>query len=225
MGRAFLFDLDGTLVDSERENAASIAAVLGPLGRQLSDEEMGFVVGHGWREIYQQLVAGGGTAGLSFEELKERACEAKERICEGTGLAVLPGAVEFVRRAAQHGQCAVVSGSSRREIAWVLGQLDLGGEIPFFVGAEDVARGKPAPDGYLAASKQLKIPPRACTVFEDSRAGIAAAKAAGMTCVALAAGNFLGQDQSDADLRVQSFLSLGDRLWESENVATPKAVK
>jgi HAD superfamily hydrolase (TIGR01509 family) len=216
MARAFLFDLDGTLVDSERENAASIAAVLGPLGRQLSDEEMGFVVGHGWREIYQKLAAGGGTAGLSFDELKERASEAKERICAGTGLSVLPGAVEFVQRAAKQGRCAVVSGSSRREIAWVIGQLGLGEELPFFVGAEDVSRGKPAPDGYLAASKHLKVPPRACTVFEDSSAGIAAAKAAGMTCIALAAGNFLGQDQSDADLRVQSFLSLGDRLWDDE---------
>src|SRR5579883_2243512 len=72
MVRAILFDLDGTLVDTERENAESIAVVLGARGRPMSDEERRFVVGHGWREIYEHLVAGGGVD-LSFEQLKEAA--------------------------------------------------------------------------------------------------------------------------------------------------------
>jgi beta-phosphoglucomutase-like phosphatase (HAD superfamily) len=49
--RAVLFDLDGTLVDSERQNAESVARALARRGRALSDEERELVIGHGWREI------------------------------------------------------------------------------------------------------------------------------------------------------------------------------
>lgn len=210
--RAFFFDLDGTLVDTERENAESIARVLGRRGRSITDEERAFVVGHGWREIYAALVAGGGVT-LGFEELMEAAAEEKERLCDGAGLRVLPGAVEFVRRAAARGVCSVVSGATRREIAFCLRALAIEPSIPWYVGAEDVPRGKPAPDGYLSAAARAGIDPRRCTVFEDSTAGIRAAKAAGMRCVALSAGNFQGQDQSGADLLVESFTALGDALW------------
>lgn len=212
MRRAWLFDLDGTLVDTERENAASIEVVLAAHGRALSDEERGFVIGHGWREIYAKLAGAGGVP-LSFEALKEAAAAAKERICERDGLRVLPGAVEFVRRAAARGACTIVSGSTRREIDWCIRQLGLADVLPRFVGAEDVPRGKPAPDGYLAGARLVEAAPGDCTVFEDARAGIAAGKAAGMRVVALAAGNFSGQDQGEADLRVASFVELGDRLW------------
>jgi|SRR5579871_2573294 len=212
--RAFLFDLDGTLVDSERENADSVVEVLRARGRQVSDEERAFVVGHGWREIYDHLVAGGGVT-LGYDELKERAAIVKERLCEARGLRILPGAVAFVRRAASFGPCAVVTGSSRREAEWTLRKLALDGAVRALVAAEDAPRGKPSPDPYLEAAKRLGVPPSACIAFEDSLHGIRAAKAAGMKCVALAAGNFLGHDQSGADLVAASFEALGDRLWEA----------
>jgi HAD superfamily hydrolase (TIGR01509 family) len=211
--RAFFFDLDGTLVDSERENAESIARVLERRGRPLTAGEREYVVGHGWREIYAHLAQAGGVD-LSFEVLKEAAAEEKERMCEAEGLRTLPGAVAFVRAAAARGPCAVVSGSTRREIGWCLRKLSLEDALPWYVGAEDVPRGKPFPDGYLRAAERAGIEAAACLVFEDSTAGIRAAKAAGMRCVALAAGNFLGQDQSAADLRVESFARLAERPWE-----------
>ncbi len=213
MRRAFLFDLDGTLIDSERENAAAIDAVLAARGRPLTDEDKAFVVGHGWREIHEHLAAPGGVD-LSLAELMEAAADEKERLIARGGLLVLPGSVGFVRRAATFGRCSVVSGSSRREIAWALRFLGLDDIVRWFVGAEDVTAGKPSPEGYLAAARRLDVDPSACWVFEDSSAGIAAARAAGMRCVALAAGNFLGQDQSSADLCVETFEALGDRLWE-----------
>jgi beta-phosphoglucomutase-like phosphatase (HAD superfamily) len=218
--RAFLFDLDGTLVDTERENADSIERVLTARGRPLSAEEREFVIGHGWREIYQHLVTHGGID-LSFAELKELSAEEKERIVDQAGgLRVLPGAVEFVRRAARFGPCTVVSGSSRREIAFCIDRLGLGDVIPWFVGAEDVAHGKPSPDGYLLAARRLReqhghTTPADCVVFEDSAAGVAAARAAGMYCVALEAGNFSRQDQSQAQLRVANFLEIGDRFFQA----------
>ena len=205
--RAFLFDLDGTLVDSERENARSIEVVLAARGRVLTAAERDFVVGHGWREIYAHLVAAGGVT-LGFAELVSLSAIEKERIVDAEGLRVLPGAREFVRRASATGRAAIVSGSSRREIAFCVDRLGLGDVIPWFVGAEDVSRGKPSPEGYLAAAAHLDVAPAECVVFEDSTAGIRAAREAGMRCVALAAGNFAAQDQSGADVRVESFLEL-----------------
>ncbi len=211
LASAFLFDLDGTLIDSERQNAESIARVLGARGRPLSEEERVFVVGHGWREIYHYLAERG--IDLGFDELKSAAAEERVALAEVEGLAVLPGAVEFVRTAARHGPCVIVSGSSRREVGYCIGKLGLDGAIPWFIAAEDVSCGKPAPDGYLAAAARLAVAPRDCIVFEDSAAGIAAAKAAGMRCVAVSAANFLGQDQAGADFCVAHLGELGDRLW------------
>lgn len=216
MPRAFLFDLDGTLVDSERENAESIEVVLSARGRLLSDEERDFVVGHGWREIYERLRAGGGVD-LSFDELKEQAAIAKEAICQERGLRQVPGAVEYVRRAAARGPCTIVSGSSRREVAFCIRVLGLAGEVPWYIGAEDVREGKPSPEGYLLAARRLAVEPTECVVFEDSAAGIVSAKRAGMRCVALSAANFLGVDQRGADLVVRDFLALGDRFLDGES--------
>ena len=212
MPRAFLFDLDGTLVDSERENAESIAIVLASRGRKMTDEERAFVVGHGWREIYEHLRGNGGVS-LSFDQLKELAAIAKERICEEAGMRVIPGAVAFVREAARRAPCAIISGSSRREIDFCVRTLRIETEIPWFIGAEDVSAGKPSPEGYLAAAKRLAVEPKDCMVFEDSAAGIASARAAGMACIALSAANFLGVDQSAADQVVRDFEALGSSFF------------
>ena len=64
MLRATLLDLDGTLVDTERENAESVARALARVGRPMSEEEREFVIGHGWREIYA-LIEANRPSGLS----------------------------------------------------------------------------------------------------------------------------------------------------------------
>lgn len=207
VSRAFLFDLDGTLVDSERENAESIAVVLAERGRPLTAEERIFVVGHGWREIYNHLHANGGVD-MSFPELMERSAIAKEKIVESAGIRTIPGAAEFVRAAARLAPIAVVSGSSRREVDFCIRMLGLDDVVPWFIGAEDVSRGKPSPEGYITAAGRLAIEPARCVVFEDSGAGIVSAKAAGMRCVAISAANFAAQSQDAADLVVPDFHAL-----------------
>ncbi|HEY7953705.1 MAG TPA: HAD family phosphatase [Polyangia bacterium] len=211
MLRAVLFDLDGTLIDSERQNAESVGRVLAARGRPLSDEEREFVIGHGWAEIYRHLHAAGGVD-LSYDELKHLAAVEREKIVAKEGLDILPGAVHAVERLSARFDSTVVSGSSRAEIALILRVLGVGIHFPWFIGAEDTERGKPAPDGYLLASDRLGIAPAECLVLEDSTAGIRAGRAAGMRVVAVRAGNFAAQPQDEADRVVDTLEDVDDRL-------------
>jgi HAD superfamily hydrolase (TIGR01509 family) len=211
MIRAVLFDLDGTLVNSEAQNAESVARVLERRGRPLSDEEREFVIGHGWAEIHHFLVQHGGVD-LPLDALMHAAAQERERIVEEEGLNVLPGAVEIVRRLSARHPSTVVSGSSRAEVEMTLRALGVLDCFPWFIGAEDTSRGKPHPDGYLLAAQRLQVPPADCLVIEDSTAGIRAGRAAGMTVVAVRAGNFARQPQEEAHLVVDSLTDLDDAL-------------
>jgi HAD superfamily hydrolase (TIGR01509 family) len=211
--RAVLLDLDGTLVNSEAQNAESVARVLAARGRPLSDEEREFVIGHGWSEIHHHLVTNGGVD-LSLDELMHAAAHERERIVEEEGLHVLPGAVDLVQRVTTQYAATVVSGSSRGEVEMTLRALGVLDRFPWFLGAEDTARGKPFPDGYLLAARRLTVQPADCLVIEDSHAGIRAGRAAGMTVVAVRAGNFAGQPQEDAHLVVETLEELSDSVLE-----------
>lgn len=216
---AFLFDLDGTLVDTETENVRAVVEVLGRRGRVLDAEERAFIVGHGWRDIHARLCrrpGREGDVGLGLEELIALVSDVKEAMIAQDGLRAISGAIDFARRAAGHGPVAVVSGSSRREIAFCLERVGLGDLFPWFIAFEDVRSGKPAPEGYLRAAERLGVAPAECIVFEDSAAGVAAARAAGMRVVALEEANHLGADLSAADRRVRSFLDLDDSIFEGK---------
>jgi HAD superfamily hydrolase (TIGR01509 family) len=214
MLRAVLFDLDGTLADTERQNAEAVARVLERAGRPLSDEEREFVIGHGWHEIYHHLVENGGVR-LGYEELMHKAGQERVRLVDEEGLDVLPGAVETVQRLSARYKSTVVSGSSRAEVEAVLRKLDVLDCFPWFVGAEDTARGKPFPDGYLLAATRLDVAPAECLVLEDSTAGIRAARAAGCKVIGVRAGNFARQPQDEADRVVDTLVDVTDAIMAS----------
>ena len=210
---ATLLDLDGTLVDSERENAESVARALAKHGRGMSAEEREFVIGHGWREIYV-LIERNQPTGWTFDQLKHEAAVEKAAILREGGLTVLPGAKQAVERLADKAPLAVVTGSSREEAELVLEIMGIRELLDALVTTEDVAHGKPAPDGFLLAADRLGVLPPGCLAVEDSNAGIRAARDAGMRCVAVRAGNFAKQDQSEADAIIDTLSELDDALIE-----------
>src|SRR4051812_3168102 len=94
---AFLFDLDGTLVDTERDNVESVVLAVRKLGVELDAEERRFIVGHSWNEIHAQISGRHGLR-VSMDELIAQAVDEKRVLMAEKGFTPLPGAVAAVLR-------------------------------------------------------------------------------------------------------------------------------
>jgi len=196
--RGFLFDLDGTLVDSERETAEAMVRAFDRHHQiRLEQYDRDFIVGRSWVAIYESLKTRYPQLTWTFAETVERTAKMRDEVFEEVGLTVLPGARELLARTRGMPR-ALVTGSGRVEAAQCLRHLGEHAMFDHVFAAEDVPRSKPAPDGYLMACEALGLAPRECVVIEDSHAGIAAGLAAGCTVIAIKAGNWGGWDQSAA---------------------------
>ncbi len=180
--RALAFDFNGTLSLDEPILCAVYRELFAELGRPLSEA------------VYYRRFAGrsdeaiiGGWLGVDAEELRRLTEERvrRYRLRVAGGATVPRRHRQAVRYAARRVPLALVSGASRREIEDVLDDAGLAGLFRHLVTAEDVAHGKPHPQGYLRAAELLGLDPGEIVAFEDTQAGIAAAKAAGLACLAL----------------------------------------
>jgi sugar-phosphatase len=199
-----LFDLDGTLVDSEQVYGEALARALADgQGLALTDEDTGFIIGRSWVAIDEHLRGRYPTITWTRDEIIAACAAAAAALFSERGLPVLPGALAAVARFSDRRR-GLVTGSGRQEAAHVLGHLGLEDAFEVRLCAEDVPRSKPHPDGYLAACAALGVEPADVLVIEDSASGIAAARAAGCAVIAVRAGNFSRQDQSAAHLVVDT---------------------
>jgi HAD superfamily hydrolase (TIGR01509 family) len=179
-----IFDNDGVLVDSERLIQDVDMALIRDLGWPITREEIfaehlgrseDAVIANIERRLGRPVPAG-------FAREKAAAYEATMR----ERLVAVPGAAEAIAVLRAGGMRLCVASSARH--ARIRLSLGLTGLQPLFAeehlfSAEDVARGKPAPDLFLHAAARLSTPPQRCVVVEDSPAGVEAAKAAGMRVI------------------------------------------
>ena len=156
-----------------------------------------YIIGRSWIAIYDSLRARYPQLTWSREQTIAQTALLRDEVFAELGITVLPGARAALRWTADRPR-ALVTGSSRVEVTQVLPRIGPEAVFPVIVAAEDVARSKPAPDGYLAAALALGLAPAECLVIEDSMAGIEAGRSAGCIVVACRAGNFAGWDQSGA---------------------------
>jgi HAD superfamily hydrolase (TIGR01509 family) len=205
---AVFFDMDGTLVDSERLCQIVARAVLKRYARgrprdALIEEAVALIPGHKLA-VSARFAMENELVTLSEPELMDTISREYQRRVKSEAPAV-PGSAEAVRSLKKEFQLGLVSGSSRAEIKTVLTALGIYELFDLILGAEDYALSKPSPEGYALAMKKLGVGRGEAVCFEDSRAGIQSAKAAGLWVVAVKAANHFHFDQSAADETIDDF--------------------
>jgi HAD superfamily hydrolase (TIGR01509 family) len=214
--RAVLFDLDGTLVDTERENVESVILAARRWNLELDADMRHFIVGHSWNEIHARIQREYGLS-VGMDVLIAAAVEEKRALFATKGYRALPGAIALVRALRQRASLAVVSGASRIEVRESIAGIGLTDCFQYLLGAEDYSQGKPHPESFQTAMRLLGVAPQRCIVIEDAEPGILAGKASEAKVIAVKVANFSGYDQSAADVIVDTLEQvtdeLLDRLW------------
>ncbi|HEY9373610.1 HAD family phosphatase [Streptomyces sp.] len=182
---AVVFDLDGTLVDSEPNYYEAGRRTLAAYGvTDFGWERHTDFIGIGTRETLETLGREYGIDAPVDELLAAKNRHYLELARASTP--VYPQMRKFVELLhAQGTPMAVASGSSRAAIEAILAVTGLAAYLTTLVSAEEVPRGKPEPDVFLEAARRLGVPAGACVVVEDAPPGAAAASAAGMRCIAV----------------------------------------
>ena len=178
---AVIFDMDGTLLDTERLSKRAWPIAATRLGVAFDADLPLAMVGHNTRDCARMIVARHGPA-FPVDALLQAMRDAYDDLAEREGIVVMPGARDLVAWLAAQGIALGVATSTRRARAEA--KLAAAGLLPHFavlVGGDEVEHGKPAPDIYLAAAGRLGQPPARCVAVEDSEAGYLSAHRAGMT--------------------------------------------
>jgi HAD superfamily hydrolase (TIGR01509 family) len=182
--RAVIFDLDGTLIDSEENYYLADRELLARRGIEFTKEDKRTYVGGSNLDMMADLVRRYGLrddpAALGAEKNQIYLAIADNRT------RLFPEMKRFWDMLRGRGiPLAVASGSSCEVIARLLGKVGLASDARVAVSAEQVPRGKPSPDIFLEAARRLGVPPQECAVIEDARFGVEAARRAFMRCIAV----------------------------------------
>ncbi len=183
--QAAIFDMDGLLVDSEPLWKRAERECFAEVGIDVTEEMARITAPMTTAEVAAHWFAYRPWAGRSTRELEEAVIARVRSLISGQA-EPLPGVREVLHACHARGwRVALASNSPRVLCEHVLDALGLGRWFDTILSAEQVARGKPAPDIYIEAARRLATSPSRCLVFEDSVSGVRAAREAGMTVVAI----------------------------------------
>ncbi|HYT69718.1 MAG TPA: HAD family phosphatase [Vicinamibacterales bacterium] len=207
--RAVLWDLDGTLVDSEEFHWLSWRDTIREEGIDLSyDQFLGSFGQRNDRILTTWL--GEGIDRARMEKIGDTKEAEYRRLAETRGLKPLPGAREWLAALRNAGwKQAIASSAPRLNVQTMLRVLDLEQYLDAIVSAEDVTIGKPDPRVFLTAAAKLGVPPSRCVVVEDAAAGVEGARRGGMKSIGVTKNGTL-----DADLFVRSLSDLPPDAFE-----------
>lgn len=180
--RAYIFDMDGTIVDNCSHHVIAWREFSRKYGNELSERQILDWMGAKGAYYITQIMG----RELPPDEVK-RLCAEKEEIYRRLYKPVLPeGLRELLDDAhARNIPCALATGGPSENVRFILGSLDLDKDFSCVIDGTMYTRSKPDPECFLKAASCLGVPPGECCVFEDAVNGVMAARAAGMRVVAV----------------------------------------
>ena len=180
---AVIFDMDGLMLDTEAPALRAWESAARGLGREFDLALCRQMIGRGFSDCVALIRARHGTD-YPVDELASAWVADYDAIVAAEGISLKPGLDDILDLLDERGIAIAVATSTRRERARAkLDRVGLLHRFAALVGGDEVARGKPAPDIFIAAAQRLGVAASDCIVLEDSEPGIIAAAAAGMTPV------------------------------------------
>ncbi|MGM9539817.1 HAD family hydrolase [Anaerovibrio sp.] len=207
--KAFIFDMDGVIIDSEHIHAVTKVQAVRSFGVDVSEADLDLrsYVGRSAKSFFSDMIAKYPELGDDWEVLAKRKHELYQRILrEDAGLKPIAGIPELLARLKAKGyRIGLGSSSVMANIQLVLNRFGIMDYFDAIAAGSEVEHAKPEPDVYLLAARRLGVATENCTVIEDAGAGVMAAKAAGMRCIAIRNPNSGAQDLSRADMIIDSY--------------------
>jgi beta-phosphoglucomutase family hydrolase len=182
--KAVIWDMDGVIADTAPYHLKAWQQVFQKRGVSFTENDFRRNFGQRNDTIIKNVLG----ENISPSEIDAIAGEKERNFRQSVGqhITPLPGAVDLIKSLKKHGfSIALASSAPIENIQMIFGGLDINDYFQAIVSGREVKEGKPSPQGFLLAAKKLGVAPQNCIVVEDAVAGIAAAKRAGMRCLAV----------------------------------------
>jgi len=202
MIKAVVFDMDGTIADSEKIAERVTREFFQKRGIAMTREEEKAMFGLNWKDLVKEILE---SRGFEYNQnikntLKERYVRTMSR-----DVKALPGVYDLLAEVSKSLKVGLATNSRHREVEIIFDKLDFHGYFHLKLARDHVKKGKPDPEIYLKAADTFGVRPFECVVFEDSIIGLLAAKTAGMKRIAIV--NTYSREELDkeANLVIDSY--------------------